>query len=180
MTTVVQALQPLRDLPGVVGSFAVDAQHTLVANDLSAVFRADVLANAAKRIQVLFSVVAENFEPTQQMVLRLEPYTLVLRRHLSFTLAVVCREPPSLEMLGMACSVAMRELENVLGARANAEADPEAPPMPVRRPTQPGPGPARTASRPSTPTDPKAPTATRTPSAPTGGAPAKKKGSIWG
>jgi predicted regulator of Ras-like GTPase activity (Roadblock/LC7/MglB family) len=92
------ALQSLRDIDGVYGSFVVDATGEPTARDLPAVFDEHTLAESGFRIARLWEVVSEGGAPEYAM-LEFSEYCLFLRRIATGCLCVVV--PPQVNVLAL-------------------------------------------------------------------------------
>jgi predicted regulator of Ras-like GTPase activity (Roadblock/LC7/MglB family) len=182
-------LQPLRDLPEVEGSFVMDAKGAVVVSDLRALFRQDMIASAARRLQSMLTVVDDNFDHVEEMAARFDRHQLVIRRSPTHVLVAVTKDRVPATTMRMAMNLVLRELERESEIPI-PQAPPSAPqpmmqhgvtpPPPIRPPPTsaprmiPGPVPTpRLAPRSSPP-------AARPSSPPAAAAPKKKGGGIWG
>jgi hypothetical protein len=92
------ALQSLRDIEGVYGSFIVDATGEPTARDLPAVFDEKTLEESGFRIARLWEVVSESGVPEYAM-LEFSEYCLFLRKLAHGCLCVVV--PPQVNILAL-------------------------------------------------------------------------------
>lgn len=109
-----RALQPLRDIDGVYGSFVVDVAGEPLARDLPAVFDDRTLSESGHRIARLWDVVSENGAP-EYALLEFAEYSLFLRRVGSGCLCVVV--PPTVNVLALrtAAKWVARDVESTAG-----------------------------------------------------------------
>jgi len=106
-----RALQSLRDIDGVYGSFLLNAAGDPVARDLPAVFDDHTLSESGVRISRLWEVAAEGGAPEYTM-LEFAEYCLFLRGVGSGCLCVVV--PPQVNVLALrlAAKWVARNFEN--------------------------------------------------------------------
>jgi hypothetical protein len=196
--------QPIRDIPTVEGSFVFDSlTGALVASDLQALFRQDMLAAASKRMVTMFAIADQNFEVCDEWSLQFDRYHLFARRAGRLSICVVSREQPRVGILRMAVNLVLHEVETQLTPSSPPIASltyqpaptPRGPPSsaaygatfappprsmgaPLNSPSNAGIAPP--ASRPpaSRPVPGSRPTPQQSPSRPS--APGKKKNGIWG
>jgi hypothetical protein len=107
---VADVLVSLKDVPGIQGSFVIDAFGRVLARDLPALFPDFSLQSAGQRIAVLFDAIEENYEGSDEVFLAFDGYGLMLRRGAFGTLAVVAAAGTSPEALRMSSSVLTRRL----------------------------------------------------------------------
>lgn len=98
-----RALQSLRDIEGVYGSFILDAAGNLVARDLPGVFDDLTLSEAGERILRLWAVLSET-APPEYTLLEFAEYSLFVRGvftrgHAAGCLCVVV--PPTVNLLAL-------------------------------------------------------------------------------
>jgi hypothetical protein len=94
----IRALQSLRDIDGVYGSFVINSSGDTTARDLPSVFDDHTLAESGLRIARLWEVVSEAGCPEYAM-LEFSEYCLFLRRVAVGCLCVVV--PPNVNVLAL-------------------------------------------------------------------------------
>src|SRR5688572_23647042 len=99
-----QALNTLKDIEGVYGSFVVDRDGHLFARDLPAVFDDNALGDSGPRIVRLWEVVSEDEAPEYTLI-EFSEYWLFIRPVPSGTLCVVVPPRVNVSALRMAASL---------------------------------------------------------------------------
>lgn len=123
-----EALESLRDLPGLQGSFVVSDLGRLLARDMPAVFGDEVLAEVGPRALRLRDTLGEASEALAWCVVRY-PTNVLCMRPLRDGLLIVLTEPDAnLTALRMAMGHSIRKLNVLLEA-------PSARPAPAAAPT---------------------------------------------
>jgi predicted regulator of Ras-like GTPase activity (Roadblock/LC7/MglB family) len=117
-----QALNTLKDIDGVYGSFVVDRDGRLFARDLPAVFDDTALGDSGPRIVRLWEVVSEDEVPEYTLI-EFSEYWLFIRPVQSGTLCVVV--PPRVNVS------ALRMAASLVAKRLNLDTPIEPPPAPA-------------------------------------------------
>jgi len=160
--TMTKALVGLRDVPGVQGSFLLDPNGSVLANDLNVFFRPEAVALAGQKLANLFAMIDANDEPVEEVVAAFNAYTLVARRQPHATLVLLVQGAPKFEPIRMATNMVLRGLVRDVGQPASPA-----------RPEREEPGSTRISSPPVV-------ARARAPQARKSKTTAPKKGSIWG
>ena len=129
MTTLPEALEGLRDLDDVIGSFLLTEDGRLVARDLPAVFHADLFADVGPRLarmRQMFSSTADASEPAT-LTLRFSEHSLHVRSLGQLLLCVVTEAKVNAPALRMAINLVARRVAN-----ASATRESEVPPPTMR------------------------------------------------
>jgi predicted regulator of Ras-like GTPase activity (Roadblock/LC7/MglB family) len=164
------ALEPLRDIPDVDGSFAVDRRGNVVSSDVQVFFRPESLAGAARKITNLFAIVDENYEPLEEAMVDYDRFSFFLRRADELFLAIILRPGANLTAVRMASGLVVNNLRMLASTpQPPAFSSPPVPAVATPLSTSYAPMPAGNAA-----TNPPSPASK--PAAP----PPKKKNSIWG
>jgi predicted regulator of Ras-like GTPase activity (Roadblock/LC7/MglB family) len=121
-----QALNHLKDIEGVYGSFVVDRDGHLFARDLPAVFDDNALGDSGPRIVRLWEVVSEDEAPEYTLI-EFSEYWLFIRPVPSGTLCVVVPPRVNVSALRMAASLVAKRLN--LDTPVEPAPAPAAPPM---------------------------------------------------
>jgi predicted regulator of Ras-like GTPase activity (Roadblock/LC7/MglB family) len=106
----IEALNTLRDIDGVYGSFVVDRDGRLCARDLPAVFDDGALGDSGPRIVRLWEVVSEDDAPEYTLI-EFSEYWLFVRAVPSGTLCVVVPPRVNVSALRMAASLVAKRLK---------------------------------------------------------------------
>jgi predicted regulator of Ras-like GTPase activity (Roadblock/LC7/MglB family) len=132
---VVGTLGALRDVGGVIGSFVVSRDGTLVGRDMGALFPDDLLAEVAPRVvRLADGPAAENGE-LRSCVVRFAEHMLYLRAFAGGAVCVLATGDVSLPALKMGASLVARRIEPIVSARPA----PPPPPAPTRAAPPPAP-----------------------------------------
>jgi hypothetical protein len=107
-----RALQSLRDIDGVYGSFLIGAAGDTRARDLPAVFDDHTLSESGARIAQLWEVVSDS-GPPEYALLEFSEYSLFLRRVGTGCLCVVVPASVNILALRLACKWVARYFEPV-------------------------------------------------------------------
>ena len=107
-----RALQSLRDIDGVYGSFLIDADGETRARDLPSVFDDQTLAESGARIAQLWEVICDGGAP-DHVLLEFAEYNLFLRRVGTGCLCVVVPTQVNVLALRLACKGVARYFEPV-------------------------------------------------------------------
>lgn len=102
-TTLQRALQSLRDIEGVYGSFVLDAAGKPIARDLPGVFDDHTLAESGERISRLWAVLSEA-APPEYTLLDFAEYSLFVRGLFAHGAAAGCLcvvTPPTVNLLAL-------------------------------------------------------------------------------
>jgi hypothetical protein len=114
-----QALQGLRDVEGVIGSFALDDSGGLVSKDLPAVFHDDVLMESGPRIMRLCEAIEHGGEALDSLVLRFADHKLHIRRSRGGLLCVIADADSNPPALRMALALVARRLGSLVAKRSS-------------------------------------------------------------
>ncbi len=101
--SVPPALQALRDIEGVYGSFILDAAGKLLARDLPGIFEDHTLNESGERISRLWTVLSES-APPEHALLEFAEYSLFLRGLFSRGTLAGCLcvvVPPTVNLLAL-------------------------------------------------------------------------------
>jgi predicted regulator of Ras-like GTPase activity (Roadblock/LC7/MglB family) len=104
-------LAPLRDVPGVGGSFVISDMGRLLARDMPPVFGDNVLGEVGPRALRLRDTLAYAGEDMESAVLRYADYLLFLRPLSDGVLCVLTSQGVNLPAVKMAMSLCARRLE---------------------------------------------------------------------
>jgi len=110
-----EALRPLRDVRGVMGSFVVDDDGRLVAADVPELIDEGALQAASTRLAHLCDAVSSG-NSLADCVLRFGDHTLFLHRFGRRTLCVLAPRPTNVAALRMGSRLASRRLAQALEA----------------------------------------------------------------
>ena len=131
-----EALQSMRDVPGVQGSFVVSDLGRLLARDMPALFGDDILGEAGPRALRLRETLADGGEPVTWCVVRYATSLLCLRPLRDGLLITLTEKTVNLPALRMAMTHTSRRLNPLLdgppGGRA-VRSDPARPEVTVSR-----------------------------------------------
>jgi predicted regulator of Ras-like GTPase activity (Roadblock/LC7/MglB family) len=125
------ALLGLRDVDDVHGSFLLDRVGTLLARDLPAVFRDELLADVGPRLARLRQTLESNGEDVKSLVLRFTEHKLHLRPVGKSLLCVITGSEVNAPALRMATNLVAKHVE--------MEAETPAPPRAARAASGPAP-----------------------------------------
>lgn len=140
--TIDSSLKALRDVDGVLGSFVVNVEGSLVARDMSQLFDDDVLHDVGVRVRRMMEGLVESGEIPSSVALTFNDHRLWLRSVDSYTLCVLSATQINRPALRMALTLVSRRVAPLLPlqeaeeareetARGNASAQPQemAPPV---------------------------------------------------
>jgi predicted regulator of Ras-like GTPase activity (Roadblock/LC7/MglB family) len=136
------ALQSMRDVRGVQGSFVVSDFGRLLARDMPAMFGDDILGEAGPRALRLRETLSYGGSEVQTCTLRYADFFVFVRPLRDGLLCVLTGTEINPAVMKMAMNLAIRRLNVLL----DAPADEPAPAAPPRPPPLPGPPPLPTAS----------------------------------
>ncbi len=105
-----RALQSLRDIDGVYGSFVVNARGETTLRDLPAVFDDATLAESGLRVARFWEAALNGAAP-EYALLEFSEYSLFLRPAARGCLCVVAPHTVNVLALKLACKVVARQLE---------------------------------------------------------------------
>lgn len=131
-------LASLKDIPGVVGSFALTPQGALVVKEMPAVYSAEIFPELGRRLVSVGEVLEQQTAAFQELLLKFEGSWLFVRRSTHCLLSVLVAETVNYPALRMATNVALRQLGDQLAAQpvpaiveVPAAAEPALEPEPV-------------------------------------------------
>jgi hypothetical protein len=140
MTQAGSALAALKDVQGVVGSFALSASGALLAKDMPAVFDEGVFAEAGPRIARLYEALSVEGDVPESCVMRFGEHKLHFRATASGLVCALTSSKINMPTLKMALTLVARRIEPELRAgsvRPTITAPPPvdtSPPPTTRRP----------------------------------------------
>lgn len=111
------ALTALRDIEGVLGSFLLDADGSLLARDLPPLFDPAALASASVHLSRLRAALELDGSPFESCVARFGPHLLMLRAAQSSTLCVLCPQGTNMPAVHMSTTLIARRLASSLPLR---------------------------------------------------------------
>jgi predicted regulator of Ras-like GTPase activity (Roadblock/LC7/MglB family) len=137
------ALQSMRDVPGVQGSFVISDFGRLLARDMPAMFGDDILGEAGPRALRLRETLSYGGQEMQTCTLRYAEFYVFLRPLRDGLLCVLTATEINVAVMKMAMNLAIRRLNVLFDAPADdTVAAAVTPPWPARRPTPVAPLPA--------------------------------------
>lgn len=137
-TSNFSALSALRDVEGVLGSFALSTEGALLAKDMPAVFDESVFAEAGPRIARLHEALSVDGDAPESCVMRFGDHKLCLRSNGGTLVCALTSAKINMATLRMALTLVARRLEPERGARsALAAAAADATPLSPRQSTVP-------------------------------------------
>lgn len=152
--------QPLFDISGVDGSFAIDATGQVVGAQTQSYISESMVAASARAVVTYFNLLDDGFEHCDDLTLRYATLSIMAKRSSSLIICAVVREPVNAGLVRMG-SVAVAK--NVLATQsASTRAA------------------STTLATPATPASAGPPAKDLAPAKPKQPLPPKKKGSIWG
>ena len=110
---MLQVLKSLRDVEGVLGSFALNEGGALLEKDLPAVYHDDVLLESGPRIVRLCEAIEHGGEALDSLVLRFADYKLHIRRSRGGLLCVIANADSNPPALRRALGLVARRLGTV-------------------------------------------------------------------
>ncbi len=110
-------LASLKDIPGVVGSFVLDPQGTLVAKEMPAVYSAAIFPELGRRLVSVGEVLEQQTAAFQELLLKFEGSWLFVRRTTQCLLSVLVSETVNYPALRMATNVALKQLSDQIAAQ---------------------------------------------------------------
>ncbi|MCC5840700.1 MAG: hypothetical protein JJT96_11295 [Opitutales bacterium] len=125
--TLEKLFQTIDNLPGINGSFCLDADGRLLCQTLQAPFHESLFADLIPRVQTLYEAVKESYAPIEEFIIEFDGFFLFLRRGLrDRTVGVVSTERPNLVALRVSCNLILKQLpdspESASKDRGNAPA----------------------------------------------------------
>jgi hypothetical protein len=111
MDTSQPMLAPLRDVAGVLGSFAVDRAGTLLATDLPPLLDTEMLREVGPRLLRLEETLASGGKGPDSVVLRFDQQRLVIRFLSNGALGVLTTHAVNAVMLKMALTLTARRFD---------------------------------------------------------------------
>jgi predicted regulator of Ras-like GTPase activity (Roadblock/LC7/MglB family) len=117
-TDLTEALQSMRDVPGLQGSFVVSDLGRLLARDMPALFADDVLAEVGPRALRLRDTMADDIDSLAWCVVRYPTNVLCMRPLRDGLLIVLTENDANLPALRMAMSHSIRRLNALLDGPA--------------------------------------------------------------
>ena len=103
-------LLALRDIVGVEGSFVIGEGELVIAHDPRLWIDPSALRGVAGRICRLLAVIDDNFEPSREVFIALDPYSLSIRWTTPHAVVTMVRPGTNLEALKMATNLLLRKL----------------------------------------------------------------------
>ncbi len=142
-------LNSLKDIPGVIGSFVLNAQGGLIAREMPTVYTDAIFPDLGRRLVSVGEVLEQQTTAFQELLLKFEGSWLFVRRTAQCMLSVLVAESVNYPALRMATNVALKQLGDQITAQpslaitpAPAVVEPVAP-LPVAAVSAPAPAPAR-------------------------------------
>ena len=115
-----QLLAPLRDVAGVLGSFAIDREGAITATDLPPLLDTDMLQDVGSRLLRLEETLGSAGKGPESVVLRFEQQRIVVRFLPQGALAVLTSHGVNATTLKMAFNLTARRLDSALTGRGSA------------------------------------------------------------
>lgn len=136
-------LATLHDVPGVVGSFVVDAEGTLCGRNLPAFFDDSALQDTGPRLVRMCRALGAPASTPGECTLRFGRQLLYIHAFVEGLLCVVAPVDVNRPALGMGCSLVVQQLGPLLEAGTGAHPspapqNPRAAPRPATPPSPPG------------------------------------------
>ncbi|HEV8246665.1 MAG TPA: roadblock/LC7 domain-containing protein [Polyangiaceae bacterium] len=132
--SVLTSLKALRDVDGVLGSFVLDSEGSLLARDLSQVFDSELLCDVGPRIRRMADGLAESGEVPGSVLLHFKDHKLWLRTIESYMLCVLGVPQVNRPALRMALTLVSRRVAPLL-ASEQAALESVPPPIPASIPS---------------------------------------------
>jgi hypothetical protein len=120
MDTSQPMLAPLRDVAGVLGSFAVDRAGTLLATDLPALLDTEMLREVGPRLLRLEETLASDGKGPDSVVLRFDQQRIVIRFLPNGVLGVLATHAVNAVMLKMALTLTARRFDGTATGRISS------------------------------------------------------------
>jgi hypothetical protein len=120
METSQAMLAPLRDVAGVLGSFAVDRAGTILATDLPPLLDTEMLREVGPRLLRLEETLASGDKGPDSVVLRFDQQRIVVRFLSNGALGVLTTHTVNAVMLKMALTLTARRLDSTATGRTSA------------------------------------------------------------
>ena len=121
-------LTSLLDIGGVVGSFALRSDGSLLAREMPSVYPDELFPEIGRRLAGVSEALDLQMRPFQDLLLKFEGYSVFVRRTGNLFLSILAEESVNLPALKMASNVALRRLDE------RASANPEPAPAALRAP----------------------------------------------
>ncbi|HKY36916.1 MAG TPA: roadblock/LC7 domain-containing protein [Polyangiaceae bacterium] len=115
-----RALQALRDVAGVQGSFALHSSGELVCKDLPTVFHAELFVEVGARLSRFVETLATDGDEVSSAMLRFDVHSVHVTRFAHGLLAVVTDSEVNNAALAMAVTLTARRLESEIIALLTA------------------------------------------------------------
>lgn len=109
-------LASLKDIPGVVGSFVLSPQGTLLAKEMPSVYPVAIFPEMGRRLVSVGEVLEQQTAAFQELLLKFEGSWLFVRRTTQCLLSVLVAESVNYPALRMATNVALRQLHDRITA----------------------------------------------------------------
>ncbi|HYJ08532.1 MAG TPA: roadblock/LC7 domain-containing protein [Polyangiaceae bacterium] len=120
MDTSQPMLAPLRDVAGVLGSFAVDRAGTILATDLPPLLDTEMLREVGPRLLRLEETLASGGKGPDLIVLRFDQQRIVIRLLPNGALGVLATHTVNAVMLKMALTLTARRFDSTATGRSSA------------------------------------------------------------
>jgi hypothetical protein len=120
MDTSQPMLAPLRDVAGVLGSFAVDRAGTLLATDLPPLLDTEMLREVGPRLLRLEETLASGGKGPDSVVLRFDQQRMVIRFMSNGALGVLTTHAVNAAMLKMALTLTARRFDGTATGRSSS------------------------------------------------------------
>jgi predicted regulator of Ras-like GTPase activity (Roadblock/LC7/MglB family) len=115
-----RALNALKDVAGVHGSFALTGDGELLGKDLPAVFQDDLFVEVGERLSRFVEVMAADGDEVSTAALRFDEHRLYVSRFPHGLLAVITENDVNAAALRMALTLTARRIEALLVAHLSA------------------------------------------------------------
>lgn len=119
--TLEKLFQTIDNLPGINGSFCLEADGRLLCQTVQAPFHESLFADLIPRVQTLFEAVKESYAPIEEFIIEFDGFFLFLRRGLrDRTVGVVSTDRPNLVALRVSCNLILKQLPENPSSLASA------------------------------------------------------------
>ncbi len=126
-------LNALRDIPGVVGSFVLADSGPLICREMPAIYPDNIFPEMGRRLSGMKDAMETQTEPYSDLLLKFDEYWLLSRRASKCTLNILATQTVNYPALRMATNVALKQIEDKVAAGYDlAEPPPAAPAVPER------------------------------------------------
>ncbi|HEY6879029.1 MAG TPA: roadblock/LC7 domain-containing protein [Polyangiales bacterium] len=112
-------LNGLREVEGVLGSFLLDGDGTLLTHDVPALFDRDTLRSAARHLSRLRAALESDGSQFESCVARFGPHMVLLRAAQDRTLCVLLPRGTNLAAVQMSATLIARRLSAAAPVRAS-------------------------------------------------------------